>query len=143
MFSDSGKTPSVQGEEFVLTDGRKVFIDMEEPERVAVRDEQGRPIGAFDFQSFEDGDDETDYHLVNAFLDELPDYGHQGIGTVLLRRFVSEYQCVPLANANDGIVDGSGGHLTGDGPKFVAAMVKLGLLRRWSRDSDCPGDVEY
>lgn len=143
MFSDSGNTPSVQGEEFELTDHRKVYIDMEDPEDVVVRDEQGRTIGAFVFHSFEDGDGETDYRLVSALLLDLPGYGRQGIGTELLKRFVYEYQCVPLANEDDGIVDGSGGHLTEDGPEFVAAMVTKGLLRRRSRDSDCPGDVEY
>jgi hypothetical protein len=118
-------------EEVVLANGERVWLEWtDNDEMVAWTDEQPRRrIGAFSFAAKEGPGGEPYFKLTHAHLEgpDGPDqgrYAHRGVGREILK---SMSQPV-VVGRDDGQRRDDGSHLTGDGPGFVAKMVKEGLL---------------
>jgi hypothetical protein len=131
---------------YELSDGRKISIELEDDGRlITVRTSEQEKIGHFELKALHEEDiDEDDYYareeaykLMWMGLEKLGTYKHQGIGTACIQ-FHKDYYGAPIyASPNDGQTRDDGSHLVGDGPYFVAKMVKLGLIEdNDERDED-------
>jgi hypothetical protein len=67
-------------------------------------------------------------HFYITHLDLRSDYCRLGIGTKMLEFLHSEFDLPVLAAEDDAIKREDGSHLIGDGPAFVSAMRRKGLI---------------
>ena len=119
---------------FLDKEGRTVFIHADDAtDSVFAYTSQGALIGSIEFQACED-DNGSWHHLTSMFLDQQPGYTRQGIGRQMLIRAIECWDTAITANSDDGQRDSWGSHLTGDGPAFVAAMRREGLIQREAAD---------
>lgn len=129
-------------EQFVLRDGRVVYIDTNEHDASAeIYDANGNPIGAFRFQQIE-GPEDGDYwhHLTWQYLDAQPGYKRLGIGREILMRVRLQWDTTITAGESDGSTNNFGDHLDGEGACFVSAMREAGLIQRSTYDAEPEDD---
>ena len=108
--------------------GRQIEIQLADDYSEVVGWHNGSRIGAISFCHDWGDEPGVPEHLYITHLDLSATYCHAGIGSQMLE-FVRDETGLPiLAADNDGIQRGDGSHLTGDGPGFVAAMRRRGLV---------------
>lgn len=108
--------------------GRQIEIQLADDYSEVVGWHNGIRIGAISF--CHDCGDESGIpeHLYITHLDISAPYCYAGIGSKMLELVKRETELPIVAADNDGIQRGDGSHLTGDGPGFVAAMRRRGLV---------------
>ncbi|WP_394697450.1 GNAT family N-acetyltransferase [Pseudoxanthomonas japonensis] len=131
-------------DEFTTKTGATVYIVVDEDQAtIGAYDQNGDPIGEFEFAPQDDGQNEW-HHLTSMFLEEQPQYQGQGIGEEMLRRFRDEMGTVITADENTGQKSNLGSHLTGTGVGFVARMREKKLIAPAESDHvDRPDDGEW
>lgn len=124
--------------------GRTVYIVLDEDnDSVAAYDRDGNPIGEFKFYRQEDDNDE--WHLLQSmFLEEQPGFKRDGIGELMLRRFIDGMGTTVIAEEHTGQTNDTGSYLTGDGVGFVQRMREKDLIAPAASDRfDKPDDDEW
>lgn len=111
---------------YTMPTGRQVVVRLvDDGERIEIRDaESGTRVGEMGFEPHED--DGQVYQLVFMQLDEK--YRRQGIGRAALLLHRELCASTIWAASVDGSKHQNGGHLTGDGPAFVARMRSEGVV---------------
>lgn len=108
--------------------GRQIEIQLADDYSEVVGLHNGSRIGAISFRHDWGDEPGIPEHLYITHLDISAPYCYAGIGSQMLE-FVKSQTGLPIVAAdNDGIERGDGSYLTGDGPRFVAAMRRRGLL---------------
>ncbi|GAJ28301.1 MAG: hypothetical protein AB7D19_11855 [Acetobacter sp.] len=111
-----------------------VTIDVLSENQVDIYDASGASIGQFSFKLVREpssrGDDDDEY-LYLTHMNIVSDYKRQGIGEECLRKAQFEHGGNGiLAADDDGTTRENGSHLVEDGPGFIAAMRKKGVILR-------------
>lgn len=113
-------------EHFRCKNGETVHIEIKDDGTAArVFTPGGREIGGLEFEEYDD----NSLVLVWANLENTDKrYVRQGIGRKCVQ-MLADYNKIPLlARFPDGQRREEGGHLTGDAPAFVQAMIREGLI---------------
>lgn len=123
----------VLGTPFTAKGGETVYIDASDPWDVRVRNADEDEIGRFQFREIEypsgQCGTETCLHLCHMEIDA--EYRRRGIGRACIRqaRLESGAASITASNAQARNLD-DGSHLIGDGPGFVRALAREGVLHQ-------------
>lgn len=122
--------------------GRQIEIQLADDYSEVVGRHNGSRIGAISFRHDWGDEPGIPEHLYITHLDISAPYCYAGIGSQMLEFVKSETGLPIVAADNDGIERGDGSHLTGDGPGFVAAMRRRGLVASSGREDADDRDLD-
>ncbi|WP_295547382.1 hypothetical protein [uncultured Stenotrophomonas sp.] len=109
-----------------LRDGTEVYIEACDVESSSTAfNDQGLEIGKAVFMSLDDDDEE--FLVTN--IEVSVGYGRKGLATALIKEFASETGAGICFDNREGVVLGSGAHLTDDGRALAANLVGAGVAR--------------
>jgi GNAT superfamily N-acetyltransferase len=132
LLTDQGDEESdVRGNQFLTKNDEIVYIDASDPCDVRVRSTDGQEIGSFQFREIEypSGPHDTEVCLHLCHMEIAASYRRQGIGRECILQARAESGASGVTASSEharNLEDGS--HLIGDGPAFVRAMAREGIV---------------